>query len=59
MSGRRWASLALVIAVCPAPSALVGPLSAAFRTIKHVESVAEPVDEKYHFDWWFSELFKI
>ena len=44
--------MALVFALCPTPSALVGPLSAAFRPIEYVELAAElePVCERDHSD---------
>ena len=47
-----------VSAVCPAPLPLIGPLYAAFQTTEHAESVAEPIGERDHSDW-FSESVQL
>lgn len=39
----------------PGLLAIVGPCRAAFWLTEHIEWAAEPVDEKNHCDWLFSD----
>ena len=47
------------IGPCQAVGEHLQPLSAAFRPIDHVELAVEPVCERDHFDWRFSETKRV
>lgn len=47
-------AVARVLAACPAPLALAGPLSMAIRPIEHVKSVVGTISERACSDWLIS-----